>query len=74
MLGATSPLTSYRSWDAFEFVFAAVSEGEFAAEDEIFDGARDEDLACPSKAGDPCREGDSQSGDVVAAAFDFAGM
>src|SRR5829696_8326682 len=60
--------------DAFELVFAAVREGEFAADDEFFDRARDENLAGPGKASNACRKGDSQSGDVVAATFDFAGM
>jgi hypothetical protein len=60
--------------EAFEIVFTVVGEGQFAANDEVFDGARDEYFSGSRKARDPCREGDSESGDVVVAALDFAGM
>src|SRR3954469_2078590 len=60
--------------DALELVFSAVGEGEFAADDEVLDRARDEDLVGPGEAHDPCRKRDREAGDVVAAAFDFPGV
>src|SRR3954452_23009410 len=55
-------------------MFTAVGEGQFATKDEVFDRARNEDLSRPRKTRDARREGHSESGDVVAAALDLAGM
>ena len=60
--------------DAFEFVLAAVGEGEFAADDEVADRAGDEDLTGLGEAHDAGGEVDGEPGDVVVAPFDLAGM
>ena len=55
-------------------MFAAVGKAQFAADDEVADGAGGEDLSGLREAHDAGGEVDGESGDVVAGAFDFAGV
>ncbi len=53
---------------------APVGEPKLAADHEVTNGARDEDLAWPCLAHDPSRQMHGQAADVVAADLDLAGM
>jgi hypothetical protein len=62
------------SWDAFEFVFAAVDELDAGAGDEHRHGGRGQQLSRGGVVEDAGGDMDADAGDVCAAPLDFAGV
>ena len=60
--------------DTFELVFAVIDEVESGTDDEVNDGAGHEHLVRGRERRDALGEVHPESGDVVAASFDLAGV